>query len=178
MKKILILSFMLLFSVPLYAYDIVPKLTLDLPGTFRSDYEVETGIGIGAEARYPINDYFSLGVGLEYLLQRTISDKLNEHYSNKNFSFAPAYVSILFYPFGNFANYKPYLKIDGGYNLAFMIDDAKDSSSGLYVAGAIGFELFEKYIMEITTARYEAKDNGENVTYKKISFKAGYKFTI
>jgi hypothetical protein len=59
-----------------------------------------------------------------------------------------------------------------------MIDDAKDSSSGLYVAGAIGFELFEKYIMEITTARYEAKDNGENVTYKKISFKAGYKFTI
>lgn len=178
MKKILILSLVLIFSIPLYAYDIIPKVSVDLPGTFRSDYEVQWSGSVGVEGRYAINDYLSLGAGFEYLLQRAVSNKISGYYANKNFNFIPVYISVLFYPFGNFPNYKPYLKVDGGYNAAFMIDDSVDSSSGLYAAASLGFEIVEKYVLEICASRYEAKDNGENLTYKNISFKAGYKFTI
>ena len=180
MKKIL-LSLVLItaISTAVFAFDIVPKVSIDLPSTFKTDYEVKTSMAIGAEARFPLSDYFSVGCGFEYLIPRTTSTKLKgEYYSNKDFYFAPAYATILLYPLGNYGEYKPYLKLDGGYNLAFGIDDAIDSSSGLYVSGAIGFELFEKFILEIATARYEAKDNDTDITYKKIAFKFGYKFSM
>lgn len=180
MKKIVLsLVLIAIATTATFAYDIVPKVSIDLPSTFRTDYEVKTSMTIGAEARFPLSDYFSVGCGLEYLLTRTTSAKLKgEYYSNKDFYFLPAYVTILWYPLGNYGEYKPYLKLDGGYNLVFGIDDAKDSSSGLYIGGAIGFELFERFILEVATSRYEAKDNGTDITYKKICFKAGYKFTI
>lgn len=178
MKKILISGFVLLFSSAIYAYDIVPKVSVDLPGTFRSDYDVQTSGAVGAEARYAVNDYISLGTGFEYLLQRAVSNKTSGYFSDKNFNFVPVYISVLLYPFGNFPSYRPYFKVDGGYNVAFMIDDSVDSSSGLYASATLGIELLEKYVFEMATSRYEAKDNGENITYKKVSFKAGYKFTI
>lgn len=180
MKKIfLTLVLIVIVTTVTFAYDIVPKVSIDLPSTFRTDYEVKVSMTVGAEARFPISNYFSVGGGLEYLIPRTTSSKLKgEYYSNKDFYFLPAYVTVLLYPLGNYGEYKPYLKLDGGYNLAFGIDDAKSSSGGLYISGAIGFELFEKFILEIATSRYEAKDNDTDITYKKICFKAGYKFAI
>lgn len=186
MKKFIISVCLLLSGTSLYAYDIIPKLSLDLPGTFRSDYEVDVAVNLGAEARYQLSDYFSAGVGFDYLFNRNISlgekaerDNANDkYYCDKRFSFLPVYLSIIFYPFGNFGEYKPYLRLDGGYNILFSIDDGIDSTPGAYYAGAIGFELFEKYIFELYASRYEAKDNGNDITYKNIYFKLGYKFTI
>lgn len=179
MKRILISALLLLVSTSLYAYDIVPKLALDLPGTFKSDYEVEPSVAVAVDVKYPVSNYFSFGAGLEFLNSRTVSDKLSgSYFLNKDFSFLPAYLTVYFYPFGNSGEYKPYLRVDGGYNLNFVIDKANNSSAGIYVSGGIGFELFDRYIMEVVTSRYEGKDSGENITYKKISFKIGYKFTI
>ena len=191
MKKIFLsLVLICIVTTITFAYDIVPKVSVDLPSTFKTDYEVKVSMTIGAEARFPISNYFSVGGGVEYLIPRTTSSKdfliarsappeyEKGYYSNKDFYFLPAYITILLYPLGNFGEYKPYLKLDCGYNLFFGVDDAKGSSGGLYIGGAIGFELFEKFILEIATSRYEAKDNDTDITYKKICFKAGYKFTI
>lgn len=191
MKKIFLsLGLILIVTTITFAYDIVPKISVDLPSTFRTDYEVKVSMTIGAEARFQLSDYFSVGGGLEFLIPRTTSAKEfpiahsvpleyeKGYYTNKDFYFLPAYATILLYPLGNFGEYKPYLKLDCGYNLLFGIDDAKDNTGGLYIGGAIGFELFEKFILEVSTARYEAKDNDMNITYKKIGFKFGYKFTI
>lgn len=180
MKKIFLsFVFVLIITPVVFAYDIVPKVSVDLPSTFRTDYEVKVSMTMGIEARFPLSDYFSIGCGLEYLIPRTTSAKLKgEYYSNKDFSFMPAYATVILYPLGNFGEYKPYLKLDGGYNLLFTIDEANNASCGLYVSGAIGFELFERYILELATSRYEAKDNDTDITYKKIGFKFGYKFTI
>lgn len=184
MKKLISsLMFVLMFSTIVYAFDIVPKVSIDLPSTFKTDYEVKVSMTLSAEARFQLSEYFSVGGGLEYLIPRTTTDKLSKHdidayYGNKDFYFAPVYATVILYPLGNFGEYKPYIKVDGGYNVLFGITDGKDSSGGLYVGGAIGFELFERYILEVTGSRYEAKDNNEDITYKKIGFKVGYKFSI
>jgi len=180
--------------------DLVPMFGIDLDGTFRSDYEVyPLGFRIGGEARYHLNNYFSLAGGFEYLTKRTIKhteefipnehygidgdnryyDGQREcHYSDQVFSFLPVYVSLLFYPAGNYGEYKPYIRGDFGYNLIFSISNPESSSPGVYYGGAIGFELYETYIMEISASCCMGNDNNEEITYKKIGFKAGYKFTI
>ena len=90
----------------------------------------------------------------------------------------PIYAGIICLPFGNFGEYKPYLRIDGGYNVYVGLSNGKNTTLGYYVAGGFGFELYERYIFELYTARYEAKDDDNNITYKDIFFKFGYKFTI
>ena len=180
MKKLVLSLFLISIVTSIsFAFDIVPKVSVDLPSTFKTDYEVKVSMTVGAEARFSLSDYFSIGCGLEYLIPRTTSAKLKgEYYSNKDFFFLPAYATVILYPLGNFGEYKPYLKLDGGYNLLFDIDGSKDASGGLYISGAVGFEFFEKFIIELSTSRYEAKDNDTDITYKKIGFKFGYKFTL
>ena len=188
MKKFLSVLLVLTFVAGnSYAIDLIPKLSICLPGTFRSDYEVDVCANLGAEARYNLSDYFSLSVGFDYLFNRNVSlgKKAEEAgfggdmpYNNKRFQMLPVYVGIILYPFGNFGEYKPYLRLDGGYNILFSIEDGNNSVPGIYYAGAIGFELYDKYIMEIYTSRYEAKDNDNDIAYKDIYFKIGYKFIV
>jgi len=187
MKKILFVLFLLFTTSCVYAFDIIPKLSLCLPGTFRSDYEVEVGANIGAEGRLNLSDYFAVSVGFDYVINRNISMGKkaegtefgkNQYYNNSKFHFLPVFVGIICYPFGNFGEYKPYLVLNGGYNILFSISNGIDSKPGYYVAGGVGFELFEKYIMELFVARYEAEDNGDDVSYKDIYFKLGYKFVV
>lgn len=179
--------------------DLVPMVGLDLDGTFRSDYEVyPLGLRFGGEARYHLSNYFSVAAGFEYLVKRTIKNTKelipNEnyekegdpyydgerecYYSDKTFSFLPVYASILFYPAGNYGEYKPYIRGDFGYNVIFAISNHENSSPGVYYGGAIGFELYETYLMEISASCCMGNDNNEEITYKKIGFKVGYKFTV
>jgi hypothetical protein len=166
-----------------YSFEIVPKIGLDLDGTFISDYEVKPcGLSVGVEGRYKISDYFSVLAGLDYLPERSIKTLTDSgivgYYSDKKFSVIPAYIGFMAYPLGNLGEYKPYFKLDVGYNLGFTIDDAINSSTGMYYAFGFGFELYEKYIAEISSAYCFATDNGIDVSYKKIGLRLGYKFTI
>ncbi len=188
MKKLLLSFLILLFiTTGSYAFELIPKLSICLPGTFRSDYEVDVCANFGAEARFHVSDYIALSTGFDYLFNRNVSlgKKAEEAgfggdmpYNNKRFSMLPVFVGIIVYPFGNFGEYKPYLIVNGGYNILFTIEDGNDSTPGIYCAGGIGFELYEKYILEVYMSRYEAKDNDNDITYKNIYFKLGYKFTI
>lgn len=188
MKKFLSVLLVLTFIVGnSYAIDLIPKLSICLPGTFRSDYEVDTAYSIGTEARVPLSEYWYFGFGFDYLINRRLGMGKkameedfgkDQYYTGKQFSMLPVFVSIILYPFGNFGEYKPYLILSGGYNVLFTIDDGKGSSGGLYAAGGVGFELFDKYIVELYASRYEAKDNDNDITYKDIFFKVGYKFSL
>ncbi len=188
MKKFLSVLLVLTFVAGnSYAIDLIPKLSICLPGTFRSDYEVDTAYNIGAEARVPLSEHWVFGFGFDYLINRRLgmgkkamaeSFGQDQYYTSKQFSMLPVFISIMVYPFGSFGEYKPYLRIDGGYNVLFTIDNGKNSSGGLYVAGGVGFELFDRYIVELYASRYEAKDNDNDITYKDIFFKVGYKFSL
>lgn len=187
MKKYLVLLLLFLSTSCLYAIDIVPKVSICLPGTFRSDYEVDIAVNVGAEGRYFFSDYFAVAFGFDYLINRNVSmgKKASEDedfdkgvYNKTKFSMLPIYVGIIWCPFGNFGEYKPYLRIDGGYNIYASLSNGKDTTVGYYVAGGFGFELYERYVFELYAARYEATDNDNNITYKDILFKIGYKFTI
>ena len=187
MKKYLVFLLLFISTTYLYAIDIVPKVSVCLPGTFRSDYEVDIAVNIGAEGRYFFSNYFAVAAGFDYLINRNVSmgKKASEDesfdkgvYNKTKFSMLPIYVGIIWCPFGNFSEYKPYLRLDGGYNVYASLSNGSGTTVGYYVAGGFGFELYEKYIFELYTARYEATDNDNNITYKDILFKFGYKFTI
>ena len=190
MKKYLVLLLLFISTTCLYAVDIVPKVSLCLPGTFKSDYEVDIAANIGAEGRIFFSDYFAVAVGFDYLTNRNISmgkkasddhDFDKGRYNQVRFSMLPVYAGIICYPFGNFGEYKPYLRIDGGYNVYVHLSNDQSTSLGYYVSGGFGFELYDRYIFELCAARYEATDNDnddDNISYKNILFKFGYKFTI
>lgn len=187
MKKYLVLLLLFISTSCLYAIDIVPKVSICLPGTFNSDYEVDIAANVGAEGRYFFNDYFAVAFGFDYSINRNISMGKkaedagfgkDEYYTNSKFSMLPLYAGILCFPFGNFGEYKPYLRIDGGYNVYFSISNGVSTTPGYYVGGGVGFELYDRYIFEVYTARYEAKDNDNSVSYKDILFKIGYKFSV
>ena len=123
MKKYLVLFLLFFSTTSLFAIDIVPKVSICLPGTFRSDYEVDIAVNIGAEGRYFFSDYFAVAAGFDYLINRNVSmgTKASDDssfykgiYNNTKFSMLPIYVGIIWCPFGNFGEYKPYLRIDGG----------------------------------------------------------------
>ncbi len=183
MKKFLaVLIFMFTVSAA-YAFDIVPKAGFDLDGTFKSDYEVKPGaIAFGAEGRYRISNYFKALAGFDFLPSRSIKNLIDygttAYYSGKNFSFLPVYIGVMGYPLGSEGDYNPYVKFDIGYNILFNVDDGNNSSGGMYYSFGFGFELYEKYIAEISSAFCSASDNGEDVSYKKIGLRVGYKFTI
>lgn len=187
MKKILFMLFLLLSTSCVYAFDIIPKASLCMPGTFRSDYEVEVGANIGIEGKYQFSDYFAVALGCDWVINRGISMGKkaegtdfgkDQHYTNSRFHILPVYVGIICFPFGNFGEYKPYFRVDGGYNAMFVLSNGIDTKPGYYVAGGLGFELYDRYIFEVYIARYQADDNDTDVSYKDIFFKFGYKFII
>lgn len=186
MKKIGVVLLLLFATGWVYAVDIIPKVSVCLPGTFRSDYEVEVGFNVGAEGRFYLSEYFAVAAGFDYLIDRKISkgkkteggEYRNQYYDNSKFNFLPVYVGIICFPFGNYANYKPYFRLDGGYNVLFSVTDGVNSKPGYYFGGGAGVELYERCIFEIYAARYEADDNDNKITYKNIFFRVGYKFEI
>ena len=76
MKKYLVVLLLLFVStVSAFAVDIdiVPNLSICLPGTFRSDYEVDIAVNVGAEGRYFFNNYIAVAFGFDYLINRNVS---------------------------------------------------------------------------------------------------------
>lgn len=189
MKKCLVVLLLFISTVSAFAadIDIIPKLSICIPGTFRSDYEVDIAVNVGAEGRYFFNNYFAVNFGFDWLINRNISMGLKAsrdpefdkgNYNNSKFSMLPVYVGIMWMPFGNLGEYKPYLRLDGGYNVYCSISNGSGTTPGYYVGGGFGFELYERYIFELHATRYQATDNDTDVSYKDILFKFGYKFTI
>ncbi len=189
MKKYLVVLLLLISTVSAFAadIDIIPKLSLCIPGTFRSDYEVDVAVNIGVEGKYFLNNYFAVAFGVDWLINRNISMGLkasrenwgaDQYYTNSKFTMVPVYAGIIWIPFGNLGEYKPYLRIDGGYNVYCAISNGSGTTPGYYVGGGFGFELYERYIFELHATRYQATDNDTDVSYKDILFKFGYKFTI
>ena len=52
MKKYLVVLLLLISTSCAFAIDIIPKVSLCLPGTFRSDYEVDLALNIGGSSRF------------------------------------------------------------------------------------------------------------------------------
>ncbi len=190
MKKYLVVLLLLFIStVSAFAIDIdiVPKLSICLPGTFRSDYEVDIAANIGVEGRYFFNNYIAVAAGFDWLINRNISMGLKAsrdeefdkgNYNKTKFTMIPIYAGILWFPFGDTGEYKPYLRVDAGYNVYCSLSNGKGTTPGYYIDAGFGFELYERYIFELFTARYQGTDNDNDISYKDIFFKIGYKFTV
>ena len=73
MKKYLVVLLLLISTSCAFAIDIIPKVSLCLPGTFRSDYEVDLALNIGGEVRISLSKYFAVAAGFDYLINRNIS---------------------------------------------------------------------------------------------------------
>ena len=189
MKKYLVVLLLFISTASAFAIDIdiVPKLSLCLPGTFRSDYEVDIAANLGIEGRYSLNNNFSATLGIDWLINRNVSMGLKAsrdpefdkgNFNNTKFTMVPVYVGIIWFPFGNIGEYRPYLRLEGGYNVYCALFNGSGTTPGYYVAGGFGFELYDRFIFELETSRQECEYDDTNITYKDILFRFGYKFVI
>lgn len=187
MKKYVVLLLLLFSTSFAYAIDIVPKVSLCIPGTFRSDYEVDIAANVGVEGRYSFSNYFSATFGVDWLINRNVSMGLKAsrdsefdkgNYNNTKFTMVPVYAGIMWFPFGNIGEYRPYLRIEGGYNVYCALSNGSGTTPGYYVAGGFGFELYDRFIFELEASRQECEYDNDNITYKDILFRFGYKFIV
>ena len=187
MKKYVVLLLLFISASCAYAIDLVPKVSLCLPGTFRSDYEVDIAANVGVEGRYAFSNHFSATFGVDWLINRNVSMGLKAsrnnkfdkgQYNNTKFTMVPVYAGLMWFPFGNIGEYKPYLRLEGGYNVYCALSNGGGTTPGYYVAGGFGFELYDRFVFELETSRQECEYNDDNITYKDIMFRFGYKFII
>ncbi len=187
MKKYVVLLLLFISASCAYAIDLVPKVSLCLPGTFRSDYEVDIAANVGVEGRYAFSNHFSATFGVDWLINRNVSMGLKAsrdpefdkgNYNNTKFTMVPVYVGLMWFPFGNLGEYRPYLRLEGGYNVYCALSNGSGATPGYYVAGGFGFELYDRFIFELETSRQECEYDDDNITYKDIMFRFGYKFII
>lgn len=182
MKKKLIFSFLVacIFACTSGAA-LIPKLSIDIPSTIDyagyDDSETDRAYTLALEYRLMFSRYFGAGAGFEYGFERR-----NIDLRDNNFNFAPAYVTLLYYPVSVRGLVNPYIKFNFGYNVLFNMQNSDSASAGLYWAGGGGLELYKVLVFEIMGSSYYGsfKRAGEStdVNYKKISFNVGYRFFI
>ncbi|MDR2426438.1 MAG: hypothetical protein LBD46_04585 [Endomicrobium sp.] len=178
MKKILAAVLCMVFAVSsTFALTILPKVGADISGTMNHekepDKETKLGFTVGAEMRGKISNYFGWGAGLEYALPRGFA-KIN---GDNDFSFLPVYISLLFYPLGEWDNVRPYIKANAGYSIFATTETDGDISGNIYLSAGIGTE-YENFIAEVMASTYDGEYDGMWISYQKIGVIFGYKFNI
>ncbi|MCL2145335.1 MAG: hypothetical protein FWH43_07605 [Endomicrobia bacterium] len=178
MKKIFAAILCLVFAVSSsFAFGIIPKIGVDIPGTMNYDKdpddETKPGFMIGAEARNNISNYFGWGAGFEYVLPRGFVDVSGDN----DFSFLPLYVSLMFYPFGGWEKAKPYIKVNAGFSVLATTQSDADMKGGLYLSAGVGAE-YKNFVGEAMASSYDGEFDGAGFSYQKIGFVFGYRFNI
>ncbi len=163
-----------------WALSLIPKIGVDIPTSVDydkgPDNDTKRGYNIAAELRGSISNYFVWGAGLEYNLPRGLHDV----HGDTDFSFLPVYVSMLFYPFGEWDKIKPYFKASVGYSILATNDMGSDMTGGIYWGGGIGAE-YHNFVGEFFVSRYSGEfKNPETVEmgYTKMGFTLGYKLDL
>jgi hypothetical protein len=189
MKKLLAAVLCVLFAATSsFALSVIPKIGVDIPGTMDydigADAETRTGCNVGVEARGSISSYFAWGAGVEYNVPRGLKRNYEKpgdvDISGENdFSFMPVYISLLFYPFGDYKA-RPYVKANVGYSVLASNDKGSDMTGAIYWGAGVGAE-YKNFVGEMSVSTYEGeyKDiETIGLRYRKIGFTLGYKFDI
>lgn len=185
MKKFFIVLSIITFTASAsLALDIIPKAGVDIPTNIMYDgspataydtgkeQETKVGFNIGLEIRCEISKYFSWGAGIDYLFNR---GWVKETYTD--FSFVPLYASMIFYPLGEWDMAKPYVKLNGGYNVLAWNALGENMEGRLYWGGGIG-AYYKNFVGELFASQHFAEFEDPNtieMKYTKIGFTIGYR---
>ena len=194
MKKLLALLAVMFLTVVANAGMIVTKLSLDGAGTINSTdgYNSTSSPGVGIDAEYlskvqEINN-LTFGFGLEYQFPRAATE-------GGYFGFMPLYLTGQ-YTLCNKCCYKPYLKINLGYDLVFngdsnfKYDNSGVLNGGVYYAFGVGSNIYKDTVVaELMYSTYCGAWNAisnttppeiyiSNNTYSVLALKVGYCFDL
>jgi hypothetical protein len=183
MKRIFSVLAAVIFAAPLSFAEIsvVPKISADIPASLEYDVapdaeDAKRGFDVSIEARGTISKWFMWGAGVSYMFDRGIAG----YGSQKDFSFAPVYASLMFTPFADFKLVKPYVRGNIGYDFIASNKDGDNMKGGVFYGGALGVE-YKSLVAEIYGGHHLATyDNpGKiNIKYVQIGVSLGYKFVL
>lgn len=158
----------------------------DNHGTSGSE-KVKDSFSFSGEVFHNANDFFKIGIGVEYLTKREVKDNPVE------FNFLPAYLTAEFTPIKSLREL--YLKGNLGYNILFDIDITVNDplanallaeltkKGGLYYAFGAGYAFDFGLILEAMYSYYYGTAEYDplvkvDFTYDKFTFNVGYRFNI
>ena len=211
MKKLLALLAVMSLAVAANAGMIIPKIGIDFQGgvnlkvanvspaayaPYMDDMSnnANAGFDIGVEYLQQLKSDtdFCYGAGFEYLFART----LNVSGSSPNFSYLPIYLTGQ-YNVNNNSEYKPYVKLNLGWNLSYtgngdMTMNNSSLTGGMYWAFGVGAKVYkDTVIAELMYSIYAGKHTGyttglplgtltfdSNDTYSVLGLKVGYCFDL
>jgi hypothetical protein len=191
MKKLLLFFIVISLTAAANAGMIVTNLSLDGEGVINAtdayNTTVSPGVGIAAEylgGMQGINN-MKVGLGSEYLFPRAVT-------AGGYTGFMPVYVTGQ-YAFCSTGSWKPYVKVNLGYDLVFNGDSAfKFNNSavlngGIYYAAGLGSNICKDTIAELMYSTYVGSWSSvtpsagtliANDTYTVLGLKIGYCFDL
>ena len=183
MKKFCLVFALIIFVSPLLFAQIslVPKVSVDIPASLEYDVQPDAedakrGFGVSLEVRGAISKWFMWGACASYMFDRGIAG----YGSEKDFSFLPIYASLMFTPFTDLKQAKPYVRANLGYNIMASNNDGNNMKGGIYYGGALGVE-HRNWVGEVYGGHHLATyDNPDEVKikYVQIGLSLGYKFVL
>jgi hypothetical protein len=192
MKQLTIITFLILFTSSLYAGQIIPRLSIDLPGTNTFSQggasvngNTDMGFGIGAEYLAQLDRYVAVGGGFEYQFGRELSKVGLVSANFGNFYYVPVYVTGKLFIAKQLApKYDPFLKLNLGYNVIYGGDDtfkAGASLSGGFYFGIGAGVMLNKYLdLELMYSSYAGEESfsglSQDDSYGKFGLSVGYAF--
>jgi hypothetical protein len=180
MNKIAILSVILFFTNSVNADMIVPRLSLNFPGTYELDALEASDVGtqlsgaVGVEYLHQDSDHITVGVGAQY----TLDTKLNSVASA--FNLQSVYLTIIYTLVRDLGGVAPYIKVNAGCNtLLSRSDDRKidgDVKGSAYWAAGIGTKFLNNFYTDVMYSS-NISISGD-IKYSTISLNMGYGFGI
>jgi hypothetical protein len=181
------------------AGQIIPKVGVDLPGSFEFSSsglslkgDVDTGFSFGAEYLGPVDERLSWGGGFEYQLGRKLSKFSGVDISSLDlqFSYLPVYLTLKYLLSRPSMPAVPFLKANLGYNVVYDVNDnfknelIGDASrtGGLYWALGAGVMVSRNVDLEVLYSSYAGSVSRGGTTvdtpYTKFGVLAGYAFDL
>ena len=185
MKRIVALLGIMCLTVTVYADTIVPRLSLNFPGTHSTDVsgaadiDTELSGAIGVEYLHRLNDTFEVGAGTQYTFDTKLKDSVAA------FNFLPVYITGTYAPFKDLGTFAPYVKANAGYNMLFNGNDNykgnADLGGGFYWAAGIGTKFLKDFSADVMYSSYTGNYDdtpSADVTYSTIGLNVGYAFGL
>jgi hypothetical protein len=153
MKKIPVLLGVLIIAVAANADMIVPRLSLNFPGTyFPSSYassgvDTEVSGAAGVEYLHSSSEKLMLGIGAQYIFDTKLKD------TPDTVNLLPVYLTAVFIPVKANKGFVPYIKVNAGCNTAFKSSnndiESNDLETGFYWAAGIGANFLNNICADI-----------------------------
>jgi hypothetical protein len=200
MRKIITVLAVLTVSSSAFAWQVVPKISVDIPGAYgMGEYSGGTlfGLSLGGELLQDYSKTFVYGAGVQYLLSRKVTSILGYPVTKDvSFGYVPVYGTAMLKfsqsrrkELHNYRdNTSSYAKLNLGYNMLYYGNDtftfSTDTlSGGLYWGAGAGMIIDKRYRVEIMYDSYAGtrqRNTGETIndTYAKISIALGYSFDL